>query len=371
MQNLLFSQSEKYTMGVELELQLIDLSSLDLTESSPDLIYLLNKEKFLGEVTAEITEGMIEVCTNITYNYNEIFIQLQNIRDLLISACNRLNIGICGGGTHPFQAWSERKIYNKQRFNHISSLYGYLAKQFTIFGQHIHIGCNSGDEALHLLHGLNCYLPHFIALSASSPFIQRLDTSFDSARLNSIYAFPLSGRCPFILSWDEFISDYFSKMQKAGIVSSMKDFYWDIRPKPEFGTIELRVCDTPLSIQKSAVLAIYLQALSSYILEESRYELSENDYLVYNYNRFQACRYGMDGTIINPKTFEPVNIREDILATIFKLESYASSLGSKDGFDLLKRYILEDNDASYLRKQFLNSNSMESIVDQAIEIFSK
>ncbi|MFN8769428.1 MAG: YbdK family carboxylate-amine ligase [Neisseriaceae bacterium] len=371
MQNEIFKQSKRYTMGVELELQLIDLSNLDLSESSPDLIYLLNKQNILGEVTAEITEGMIEVCTNITNNYSEMFIQLKQIRDCIVCACDKLNIGICGGGTHPFQAWSERKIYNKKRFNHLSSLYGYLAKQLTIFGQHIHIGCNSGDEALYLLHALNRYLPHFIALSASSPFVQRSDTLFHSARLNSLTSFPLSGRSPFILSWDQFINDYLFKMQKAGIVYSMKDFYWDIRPKPEYGTIELRVCDTPLNVEKAAVLAAYLQAICFYLLEEYRHELSENDYLVYNYNRFQACRYGMDGVLINPKSYEPIQIRDDILLTLDKLEPCASSLGSQGGFELLKKYILEDNDASYLREQFLKSSSMETIVDKAIEIFVK
>ena len=83
----------------------------------------------------------------------------------------------------------------------MSSLYGYLAKQFTVFGQHVHIGCGNGDDALYLLHALNRYIPHFIALSGSSPFVQGHDSLFDSARLNSVFAFPMSGRAPFMLGW--------------------------------------------------------------------------------------------------------------------------------------------------------------------------
>ena len=97
-----------------------------------------------------------------------------------------------GGGTHPFQDWSERRIFDKPRFQEISALYGYLSKQFTVFGQHVHIGCPGPDQALVLLHGLSRFIPHLIALSASSPFVQGTDTGFQSARLNSVFAFPLS-----------------------------------------------------------------------------------------------------------------------------------------------------------------------------------
>ena len=213
----------------------------------------------------------------------------------LVDTGKQLNIGICGGGTHPFQKWSEQRIFKKSRFQRVSALYGYLAQQFTVFGQHIHVGCTNGDEALFLLHALNRYLPHFIALSASSPFVQGNDTLFSSARLNSVFAFPLSGRAPFFLNWEQFNQDYFSKMVHTGVVKSMKDFYWDISPKPEYGTIELRVCDVPLSVERAAVLAAYLQMLCSYLLDSNRNDLNDDAYLVYNYNRFQAFSLWLGG----------------------------------------------------------------------------
>ena len=151
------------------------------------------------------------------------------------------------------------------RFHELSALYGYLTKQFTIFGQHIHIGCPDADAALLMLHRMSRYIPHFIALSASSPFVQGHDTAFDSARLNSVFAFPLSGRAPCVLTWQAFEA-YFDKMTATGVVKSMKDFYWDIRPKPEFGTIEIRVFDTPLTIERAAALAGYVQSLAAWML---------------------------------------------------------------------------------------------------------
>ena len=264
-----FARSQPLTMGVELELQLVSLSDFDLVAASPDMLELLGRAPFPGNVTPEITESMIEINSSVHTHHGELLEELRRIRDTLLRAGDTLNVGVCGGGTHPFQQWSQRKIFSKPRFREVSALYGYLAKQFTMFGQHVHIGCGSGDEALFLLHALNRYIPHFIALSSSSPFLQGSDTRFNSARLNSVFAFPLSGRAPFLLSWEAFERDYFARMENTGIVKSMKDFYWDLRPKPEYGTIELRVCDTPLTVERAAALACYLQALCRYLLAGS------------------------------------------------------------------------------------------------------
>jgi carboxylate-amine ligase len=366
-----FKTSASLTFGVELELQLINLSDFDLTAASPDMLHLLRRERFPGNVTPEVTESMIEINTSVHTRYPELLAQLQLIRDTLVRAGDKLNIGICGGGTHPFQHWADRKIFPKPRFHEVSTLYGYLTKQFTVFGQHIHIGCTSGDEALFLLHALNRYVPHFIALSASSPYFQGVDTLFNSARLNSVFAFPLSGRAPFLLRWDEFERGYYAKMEDTGIVKSMKDFYWDIRPKPEYGTIELRVCDTPLTVERAAALSAYLQALCRYLLAHNEPDPAEDDYLVYNYNRFQACRFGLDGTLVHLKSHESISLREDILTTLRLLEPHAEALGSQDALDHLYEVLRVGNDAQHLRAQFSGYGSLEGMVDASLSRFRR
>jgi carboxylate-amine ligase len=364
-----FATSQSLTMGVELELQLVSLSDFDLVSASPDMLELLGRAPFPGNVTPEITQSMIEINSSVHTGHAALLAQLREIRDLLVQAGDRLNVGICGGGTHPFQQWSQRKIFAKPRFREVSALYGYLAKQFTVFGQHVHIGCSSGDQAMFLLHALNRYIPHFIALSASSPFLQGHDTLFNSARLNSVFAFPLSGRAPFLLGWEAFESDYFARMENTGIVRSMKDFYWDLRPKPEYGTIELRVCDTPLTVERAAALACYLQALCRYLLERSEPMPREDDYLVYNYNRFQACRFGLEGTIVHPQTHETLSLREDILATLRRLEPHARALGSEAALDHIYQETHTGSDAHFLRSAFEATGSAEGIVDWALARF--
>jgi carboxylate-amine ligase len=364
-----FKTSESLTLGVELELQLVSLSDFDLVNASPDMLELLGRRDFPGHVVPEITESMIEVSTDVHTGHAGLLAQLREIRDVLVAAGDTLNVGICGGGTHPFQEWSERKIFARPRFREVSSLYGYLAKQFTIFGQHVHIGCTSGDEAMFLLHSLNRYVPHFIALSASSPYVQRHDTLFDSARLNSVFAFPLSGRAPFMLRWSEFEQDYFAQMERTGVVKSMKDFYWDIRPKPEYGTIELRVCDTPLTVDRAAALACYLQALCRALLERSEPAPAESDYLVYNYNRFQACRFGLDGTLVHPKSYDALPLRDDILATLQRVAPHAQANGAVLALDHLRLAAQQGSDAAFLRRQREQSGSSEGMVNAAIVAF--
>lgn len=363
-----FKTSSALSIGVELELQLVNPTDFDLSAASSDVLFFLERRHFPGDVKPEITESMIEISTAVHTRYEALHDQLCCMRDALIEAGERLNVGICGGGTHPFQRWFEQRIFAKPRFEEISILYGYLAKQFTVFGQHVHIGCPCADEALFLLHALNRYVPHFIALAASSPYSQGVDTLFDSARLNSVFAFPLSGRAPFILHWEDFAANYFAKMEATGVVKSMKDFYWDIRPKPEYGTIELRVCDTPLTVERAAAIAGYLQALCAMLLAREEPAPAEDDYLIYHYNRFQACRFGLDGIIVHPKTHRKISLREDILATLHCLAPHAARLEAHAALSQIQWVAEHENDAQWLRRRGASSGAA-GMVEAAIEAF--
>ena len=359
-----FADSRSLTIGVELELQIVNTYHYDLSPGSNDLLRLMSKQTIPGAVTPEMADSMIELCTGVCSGHAEVLAQLTEIRDALVHCADRLNIGLCGGGTHPFQEWSQQRIFDKPRFQQLHELYGYLSKQFTIFGQHVHIGCPGPDQALMLLHGLSRFIPHLIALSASSPYVQGTDTGFHSARLNSVFAFPLSGRAPFVTRWDDF-ETYFGKMTRTGVVESMKDFYWDIRPKPEFGTIEVRVLDTPLTIEKAAAMAGFIQSLARWLRIERPFEPAEDDYLPYTFNRFQACRFGLDGIFVDPKTGEHRTLRDDIAATLDALEIHAMECKAEDAIRLIRSEMAGDgNDATWIRKTQQREHLLPEVVRQ-------
>ena len=364
-----FQTSEPLSLGVELELQLVNTHDFDLAPYSDEMLRLLAKMPLPGAVVPEMTSSMIEVSTGVCHSCNEVLGELTQLRDALVRCADKLNIACVGGGTHPFQMWHEQRIYDRPRFRQLSELYGYLSKQFTIFGQHVHVGCPDADSALLMLHRMSRYIPHFIALSASSPFVQGQDTQFDSARLNSVFAFPMSGRAPFTLHWDEF-AQWFAKSTRTGVVKSMKDFYWDIRPKPEYGTIEIRVFDTPLTVERAAALAGFVQSLARWFLKEQPFVPQEDDYMVYTYNRFQACRFGLEAVYVEPSTGEHMPLREHILRTLEQVEPHARVLGAAAAVDMLRQCADRgNNDARWLRETHARERLLAEVVRQAAERF--
>lgn len=362
-----FKTSAPLTMGVELELQLVNRRDYNLTRAATDLLTRLKPLKHGFDIKPEITESMIEIATGIHERVGPMRGELDAIRTLLLSHAEKMNIAIVGGGAHPFQHWDDQRIFSADRYQLVSELYGYLAKQFTVYGQHIHIGCPSGDDAIRLANFIGAYLPDFIALSASSPFYQGVDTSFQSSRLTSVNAFPLSGRMPGFRSWSEF-SDYFAHMKSLKIVESMKDFYWDLRPKPEYGTIEIRVCDSPIHIGTAVDLAAYAQALAAYCFDHP--EIGQTPHpdaeRVHSYNRFQACRFGLDGQIVDVESREILALHERVSKTIEKLSGYFEKLESTESMvRLQERARKKTEDANWLREQYAASGSLPEVVRQS------
>ncbi|MCC6531871.1 MAG: glutamate--cysteine ligase [Burkholderiales bacterium] len=357
-----FAATKALTIGVELELQLVNLRDYDLTRGAASLISALAGGPHAKAVKPEITESMIELNSAVHATHAALLADLDRIRAGVCAAAAKLNIGVAGGGAHPFHHWAERRIFPTERFHALSDLYGYLAKQFTVFGQHIHIGCVSGDAAIRLIQQLARYVPQFIALAAASPFSQGEDTAYASSRLHAVSAFPLSGRMPAVDSWAEF-ERYFARMASFGIVRSMKDFYWDIRPKPEYGTIEIRVCDTPLDLDTAAAMAAFAQALCAWLSEQDAGPSLSDDFDLYEYNRFQACRFGFDADIVDAGTKKLVPLREQIVATLDAVLPHAQRLEAVDPLALLySRATAASNGARWMRESMRRHGTLADVV---------
>ncbi|MGH8669318.1 MAG: YbdK family carboxylate-amine ligase [Burkholderiales bacterium] len=360
-----FQRSPELSIGVELELQLVRPHDLDLSRDAADLLARLARRKLPGAVKPEITESMIELNSSVHTSSAALLAELETMRAAVVADAGLLNLRVSGGGSHPFHDWADRRIYPNQRFRFIVERYGYLAKQFTVFGQHIHVGCPGGDEAVYLTHMLTRYVPHFIALSAASPFYQGEDTSFQSSRLTAVSAFPLAGHMPFVADWAQF-GEYFVRMRQFGIVASMKDFYWDIRPKPEYGTIEIRVCDTPLTVRRAALLAAYAQALAAHHLAERSVQPARAVYLVNSYNRFEACRFGVAGDLVEPYSGARKKIGEDILESMARVAPQAAQLDCGDALDELAAMVrVGQSDAAWLRARHRARGSLADVVRDA------
>lgn len=369
MKLLPFKESKLVSLGVELEFQIIDPSTFGLVSRAKELIRI-TEEPFQEIIKPEITQSMIEINSSPCTSIQELQKEFVDIQKYLLEKGNQLGVYFCGGGTHPFQKWALEKIFPTKRFKSKSRLYQYLSKRSTVFGQHVHVGCESGEDALYLTHALARYVPHFVALSASSPFYQGIDTGYHSSRSNIFNVYPLSGVIPYLTTWEEF-SNYYYKIRDLGMIENMKDVYWDIRPKPEFGTVELRVCDTPLSMKKALNIAAFVQAIAYHLLTERTFKLSRDLYYIYNYNRFQASRYGFEGDFIDPVSLQHRSIAEDILQTVQQIEKSANHLKVMPNIlKLVEGVTQNENDASLLRKYFHKFEKLTKVVREQCQIWS-
>lgn len=365
-----FHESTPFTIGSELELQIINPENQHLISRAKDLIRSIDDSKFCNNIKPEITQSMIELNSSIHHHPDSLENELLHISQFLEKSGQNLNVEFCGGGTHPFERWNMHKIFPISRFKNLSWHYRYLSKLFTVFALHFHIGCANGNDAIYLTHMMSRYIPHFIALSASSPFYQGIDTGYHSSRLNTVYSFPLSGNIPYVTDWKEF-STYFLKMKKLKIVNSMKDFYWDVRPKPSFGTIEVRVCDMPLTIERATSIVAYAQAIARYLILERPHEITPDLYLVHNYNRFQACRYGFEGNLIDPFSSQHHSLYNDMLTTLKIIKSHAQALNTINYIRKIESWVKnKKNDVVLQRNIFSKTNNLNHVVKKQCDLWA-
>jgi glutamate---cysteine ligase / carboxylate-amine ligase len=361
-EELRFCASAPLTLGVELELGIVDPDGFDLAPGAPILVASLARDGFGRQFKAEITSAMIEVNSSVHSNAVALQVDLERLVSTLVTYANRYGFRIIGGGTHPFQEWTDRKIYPEARFRRLSHEYGYLARQFTVFGQHVHVGCALGDDAVYLTHALAQYTPHLIALAAASPFWRGVDTGFECCRLNIVNAFPLSGRAPRVRSWEEF-EHFYQQMRRRNVVDSMKDFYWDVRPKPEFGTVEVRVCDSPLRIVDAVDIATLVQALAASLLEAPRHWGDEYGECVYARNRFQAARYGLEGEFIDIDAVDKVTLRDSLRELLERLEDRFVALDAGSAYErLCDRVRSPAIGATWLRERYRAGKDLRGVV---------
>jgi carboxylate-amine ligase len=326
-----FAQSDALTFGVELELQLVSLSDFDLTAASPDLLHLLARKPFPGNVTPEITESMIEINSSVHTAHLPLLAELQEIRDTWWPPATSSTSASPAAAPTPSSTGRSRKSFPSRASRAVLAV--------RLPGQAVHGVRPARAHRLRL--GRRRHVP--------AAFAEPLHPAFH--RAVGLLALRAGARQPFrfgapefrvrlpdertralhAVSWDEFANVYFAKMERTGIVKSMKDFYWDLRPKPEYGTIELRVCDTPLTVERAAALAAICRRCAATCWSGFEEPPVEDDYLVYNYNRFQACRFGLDGS-----DHASEDLRDDVAARGYPGDAaqdgaVCEALGSLDG----------------------------------------
>lgn len=365
-----FKGSKGPTLGVEVEVQLIDPASKDLR---PGAIALLNAAQTIPElrVKSELTQSMIEINTTICRNAGEAGTNLKRQFGLLQEIAQQNGMEIAVAGTHPFQKWWERKIYPTERYQKILDKFQWLARRLTIFGLHVHVGVASGDRAVAISNALISYIPHLLALSASSPFWGGADTGMASCRTAVFQSMPTGGLPYYFVDWKEF-QNYFDSLTRTGAIHSIKDIYWDIRPHFDFGTIEIRVCDGLPTLKETLALVAFTQCLVAWI--DSQYQKGTRSpkihmqrYWVAPENKWQAARYGLEGNIIVDGEGTRRSIREDTALLLETLRPVGVSLNCSRELSWVEEILKAGPSTDRQRGVFAKTGSMTAVVEALIE----
>lgn len=361
-----FKPSTPFTIGCEIELQLMDNQSFELSSLSHAVISHLDDIS----VKHELTRSMVEINSSVHTSVKSMNLELVELAKRLNHAAQQYGCCICGGGRHLTNDWKEQAITDADRYKDMADRFGYLSKLACVFGQHTHIGMESGDDAIYLCQALTPYLPHFIALSASSPFFQGIDTHFSSSRFSALNSFPNYGFMEELYNWEQF-NHYFDRVTQAGVITSIKDIYWDIRPKADIGTIEIRVCDTPLTISHSTMLVGYAQMLARYLLKNREALFPEyKTFLIYN--KINASRNGLQADYFDTQSNQHIKLSEHICNTINSLRRETDLPEELALLDYLAQYSTNvTNDADRIRQLVREGMSLNEVIKKvSSELFN-
>ena len=324
-----FHGSTHSTLGMEIELQLLDPHTLDLVDGIVPLIESYPQQSL---IKPEYNQATVEINSKVCSNIQELEKNVFSLLTALQARCEEQGMALCGAGTHPF---SQRliPITPIKRYQAQSERAGYLSYWVT-FAQHIHVGMSSGDEAVEIAKMLKPYLPILLALSANSPFWQGYDTGYACFRHRLLASRQTYGMPPTFKNWQDFVN-FFESTQQAQVVTTVRDFHWDLRLQPNLGTLEVRVMDAQPTLKEAMMLAAFLHSLIVYLKsyragKETGFLLKSNHWWLEKENLFRASNLGLAANYIENRQGHIRPIKQVIADILDSLTTTATELGETE-----------------------------------------
>jgi carboxylate-amine ligase len=329
-----------YSLGIEEELMIVDEETLDLSNS---IDAILEAEAGVpGRVQSELMESVLEVATTPCRDIGEAGAELRGLRRSVRATAAEHGLAIGSAGTHPFALWEEQRIVAKDRYRELVSLLGFVARQELIFGMHVHVGIDDPDKAIHVANGMRVHVPLLIALGANSPFWRADLTGLLCTRMPIFRSFPRVGLPPAYRNFEEY-ADRIEFMVRSKVMEDYTLLWYDVRPHPSLGTVEIRAMDSQTRVEHTLGIAALIQAMVKELCEhfDSGQQLSEYPYEMLDENRWLAARNGVSGDIVDLPNASRVPTRELAERVRERLRGHAEDLGAErelEGIDdLLER----------------------------------
>ncbi|MBW4095738.1 MAG: glutamate--cysteine ligase [Acidobacteria bacterium] len=333
-----FASSQQSTLGVEWELALVDGATGELIPAADEVLAAIGKNH--PEIAAdgqhphikqELLLNTVELVTDVCNTVGQAKADLARNLNIVREAATPLGVELMCSGTHPFSHTQHQAVTDKERYSKLIDRTQWWGSQMVIYGVHVHVGLDNVNKAMPVIDGLVNYFPHFQALSASSPYWNGEDTGYASQRALMFQQLPTAGlpfQFPDWAGYEAYVADMFT----TGVIDSINEIRWDIRPVPHFGTVEMRICDGLSTLEEVGAIA----ALAQCLVDDFSTTLDNGGSIPTmppwhaQENKWRAARYGLEAIIILDAAGNERLVTEDIYELLNKLEPVAAKLGCSD-----------------------------------------
>lgn len=323
-----FNAAEDYSLGIELEIQTISHVTGELIPGAALILSHLPGDVLFKP---ELFNSTIEINTPVCKTLTQLEKSLKENVNIIQEIGQKLDIDILISGCHPFSNWQQQQITRQDRYQNLLHRIQWPVRQFLIFGLHVHVGIDDANKVIYVMNRMTNYIPHLIALSASSPFWNGFDTGLADTRIKIFEELPNAGIPYYFKNWKMY-SELVENLIKSNSIDTVRDLWWDIRPHPIFGTLEVRVCDAMPTLKENMALTalIYLLVIKFSQEFETNGKLSRMERWILEENKWRAARYGIQGEFIDGKKGKTRKIRDSLLELYDELNSFSNKRSLKE-----------------------------------------
>ncbi|HYO23346.1 MAG TPA: YbdK family carboxylate-amine ligase [Lacipirellulaceae bacterium] len=322
-----FTRNDRPSLGIELELGLVDGQTLDLVNGYNRVVQHLpeqGRERF----KPELMQSVLEINTDVCQSVKEAERELRGRVGVVEAAADREGLALWWGGLHPFARLRDQQVTPDERYLKLLETLQTLARNLVTFGLHVHVGVDSGDKAIMICDRILRHLPTLLALSCSSPYWEGEPSGLQSYRSKVMAALPTAGLPPLMRNWSEYVW-LVNHMEATGFINTIREIWWDVRPHHNFGTVEVRMCDMPGNLDDVLALAALTQCLVKSLSDEIDHGAYQHDAhpMMVSQNKWRAARFGTSARLVDPLTFESLSVEQVVEQLVATLRGAADDLG--------------------------------------------
>jgi glutamate---cysteine ligase / carboxylate-amine ligase len=355
-----------FTVGIEEELMILDAETLMLANAIEGVLEEHGATD--GEVKPELHESVLEIATDPHPHTRDAGEQLRALRRSVSEAAARRNLRIGASGTHPSAKWEDQRVSARPRYRDLIAALRFVARQEIIFGLHVHVGIDDPDKAIHVANGMRVHIPILLALSANSPFWRADETGLASSRMPIFRAFPRVGIPPYYEDWDDF-ERRIGFMVEAGVIEDYTYLWYDVRPHPNLGTVEIRAMDAQTRVEHTLALAALIQAMVKELAEhfEAGKRLGRYPYEMLDENQWLAARHGLDGELVDLPERRLVPAKDLARRLYDRLREHSQDLGSAAELEAIEDILHHGNGAHRQRVVYEANHDYGEVIREIVD----